>query len=106
MAAVCEGYYTLSINLYIRYRTIELYTLYAVLDLSGGWGFNPPLVSLNPQVCFDPSPEKIVKISQKYIADPPPVFPQIEYWLYVTSQTICDLANEMGPQGVSGKPGK
>ena len=44
----------------------------------GGWGFNPlPLwCLLTSQVCI--YPEKIVKISQKYIA-PPLVFPQIEY---------------------------
>ena len=50
-----------------------------VLDLSGVGGFNPLLVPLTPQVCIDP-PKKIVKISEKYIADPPLVFPQIEYW--------------------------
>ena len=51
-----------------------------VLDLSGGWGSTPPPVPLHPQVCIDPPPEKIVGISQKYIADPPSlVFPQIEY---------------------------
>ena len=37
-----------------------------------GWGLNPlHLVPPNPQVCIVP-PKKIVKISQKYIADPPP----------------------------------
>ena len=41
----------------------------------GGWGFNPPLVPLNPPSLYWPS-EKIVKISQKYIADPPLVFPK------------------------------
>ena len=31
---------------------------------------------LNPQVCIDPpSPKKIVKISKKYISDPPSGFP-------------------------------
>ena len=40
-------------------------------------GFNPsPLVPLNPK--FVLTPEQIVKISQKYIADPPLVFPQFE----------------------------
>ena len=43
----------------------------------GGW-VNPPLVPLNPQVCIDP--RQIVKISQKYIADPPPLwFSHIDY---------------------------
>ena len=45
-----------------------------VLDLSAVGGFNPPLVPLNPQVFIDPQ-----KNSQKYIADPPLVLPQIEY---------------------------
>ena len=45
-----------------------------MLDLSGGGGwFNTFLVPLNPQVCIDP--RKIVKISQKCIADPPSGFP-------------------------------
>ena len=48
--------------------------IYTVLDLSGDWGFNPPppLVPLTPK--FVLTPEKIVKISQKYIADPPPLW--------------------------------
>ena len=52
-----------------RLQNIRKYC--TVLNLSGGWGFNPPPpVPLNPQVCIDP--RKIVNISQKYIADPPP----------------------------------
>ena len=39
-----------------------------VFDLSGGGGLTP-LVPLNPQVCIDPL--KIVKISYKYMYDPP-----------------------------------
>ena len=36
--------------------------------VGGGGRVNPPLVHLNPQVFIDP--QKIVKISQKYFADP------------------------------------
>ena len=43
-----------------------------MLDLSGGGGGAQP-----PSLFWPP---KKVKISQKYIADPPLVFPQIEYW--------------------------
>ena len=51
--------------------------LRAVLDLSGGLGGLTPLWCLStPQVCIDPL-KKIVKISQKYIAELPLVFPQI-----------------------------
>ena len=44
----------------------------------GGWGFNPSGASQPPKFVFNP-PQKKVKISQKYIDDPPLVFPQIEY---------------------------
>ena len=54
--------------------------LYSVLDLSGVGGLTLLWCLSTPQVCIDP--RKIVKISQKYIADPSLVFPQIEYWLY------------------------
>ena len=47
----------------------------------GGGGL-PPLWCLSTLkfVLYYPPPENIVKISQKYIADPPLVSPQIEYW--------------------------
>ena len=45
-----------------------------MLDLSGVY---PPLMPLNPQVFIDPH-----WFSQKYIADPPLVLPQMEYWDY------------------------
>ena len=45
-----------------------------VLESSRVGGLTPlPLVPLNPQVCIDS--EKIVNISNKYIADPPSGFP-------------------------------
>ena len=51
-----------------------------VLDLSRGWVVNPhPLMPLDPSK-FVLTPENIIEIIQKYIADPPLVFPQIEYW--------------------------
>ena len=64
----------------LRLRIVEIPTRIVTTSARfvGGWGFNPPLVPLNPQVCINP--EKIVKISQKYIADPPLVYPQIKYW--------------------------
>ena len=52
----------------------------------GGWGLTH--LVLLPQVCIDP-PAKIVKISQKCIADPSPiVFPQIEYWIVGRVRTV------------------
>ena len=52
----------------------------AVLDLSGGWGVQPPSGASQPSKFVIPHPENIVKISQKYIADPSLVFTQlIEY---------------------------
>ena len=46
--------------------------VYTVIDLSGGWGVQPPSgASKTPKFSFTP-PEKIVKNSQKYIPDPPP----------------------------------
>ena len=50
--------------------------------VGGGGGGSATLVPLDPQVCIDP--ENIVKISQKYIADPPPL------WLSHESSTGCD----------------
>ena len=48
----------------------------SVLDLTGG--LTPSGASQPPPGLYWP-PEKIVKICQKYISDPPLVFPQIEY---------------------------
>ena len=42
--------------------------LNSVLDLSKGWGVYPPGASQPPSLYWPP--KKIVKISQKYIADP------------------------------------
>ena len=44
-----------------------------------GFGGLTPSVASHPPSLYWP-PEKIVEISQKYIADPPLVFTQIEYW--------------------------
>ena len=60
--------------------------IHTVLDLSGGLG-----VPLNPQVCFDP-PKKLVKISKKYIADPPLVFPQIRYCIHTTHTQVSEVS--------------
>ena len=49
--------------------------LWVVLDLSRG--FNPLWRLSTTQVFIDPH-----WFSQKYIADPPLVLPQIEYWLW------------------------
>ena len=56
-----------------------------------GWGFNPPLCCLSTfMFLLMTPPEKIVKISQKYIADPPPSgFPQIEYCLHIHGMCIA-----------------
>ena len=56
----------------------------AVLDLSSGQGvrgFNPPPPpsGASQPLKFIFNPQKIVKISEKYIADPYLIFPQIEY---------------------------
>ena len=46
----------------------------------GGWGLTLPLWCLStPKFVLPPPPEKIVNVSQKYIADPPLIFPQIDY---------------------------
>ena len=52
---------------------------HSVLDLSGGLEGLTPLWCLSTPK-FVLTPEKIVKKSQKYIADPPLVLPQIVYW--------------------------
>ena len=58
-----------------------------MINLSGVGGFNPSSgASQAPK--FVLTPEKIVKISQKYIADPPLVFPQIEYCTLVSHGII------------------
>ena len=49
-----------------------------VLDFSGGWGFNPPSSASQPPPQIS-SPRKLVKNSQKYIADP--------LWFYHKSST-------------------
>ena len=64
------------INWYIWYMS------HAVLDLSGVGGLTPPLVPLNPPK-LTLNPTDLVKKSQKYIADPPLVLPQIDYWSHV-----------------------
>ena len=51
--------------------------LFLSAQFVGGWGFKWKLVPLNPQVFIDPH-----NFSQKYIADPPLVLPQIEYCLF------------------------
>ena len=75
------------VDIYYSMYYFPFVWLSPVLNLSRGWGFNPSLWCLStPYVCIDP-PEKIVKISQKHIADPLPVFPQIEYWLSLRIDT-------------------
>ena len=49
----------------------------SVLDLSGVGGLTPSGASQTPK--FSLTPTGLVKNSQKYIADPPLVLPQIEY---------------------------
>ena len=48
----------------------------------GGWRVQLPVWCLSTPK-FLLTPEKIVKISQKYIANPPPVFPQIKYCMTI-----------------------
>ena len=65
-----------------------------MLDLLLGGGLTPSGAFQPPQVCIDPSPEKIVKISQEYIADAadPSGFPTnrvlIESQVYDLATTI------------------
>ena len=57
---------------------------FPVLDLSGGWGFNP-LWCLSTPSKFVLNPKKIVKISKKYIADP--------LWFSHKSSTVDPLSS-------------
>ena len=57
----------------------RIYTLYKCSICRGGGGLSPPLWCLStPKFVLTPLPENIVKISHKYIADPPLFSPQIE----------------------------
>ena len=85
----------LVIQLVYNWYTIQWYTLYwytigiqSVLDLSGARGFNPPLVPLNPSSFHWPT-----KNSQKYIADPPLVLPQIEYCIQFNVKQFNAIQN-------------
>ena len=64
----------------------------AVLDFSAGWGVKIPYGSSKP-------PETIVKINQKYDADPYLVFQQIVYWtrvpLPVHQRTIATVGTNL-----------
>ena len=59
---------------YMYKRSVLEFPVSAVLDLSGG--LTPLWCLSTPQVFIDPH-----WFSQKYIADPPLVLPQIEYWV-------------------------
>ena len=56
--------------------------MYTVFDLSGEGGVNPPLVPLNPEKFV--FPEKIDKISEKYIVAP-------RLWFFHKSSTACTV---------------
>ena len=61
---------------------------YALLDVLGGWGFNP-LWCLSTSKFSMTLKNKIVKNGQKYIA------PQIEYWLYVIYRYLIHFASNV-----------
>ena len=44
-------------------------------------------MSLNPPLQVNIDPTDLVKKSQKYIADPPPSLPQIDYWSHAREPT-------------------
>ena len=71
----------------------------SVLDLSGGWGFNPlqlPLGPLSPQVFIDPSPQLFAVISCSFLDRVTPaslfIFQQHRY-LCETYFQACWLSN-------------
>ena len=60
-----------------------------MLDLSGVGGL-PPSGASQPPVFIDPH-----WFSQKYIADPPLVLPQIEYWSLTYQQMFSSVSGKL-----------
>ena len=74
MTYICEC------NIYTGTRKHSDHLFILVLDLSGGWRSSSlPLWYLSTPK-FSLTPTALIKKRQKYIADLPPVIPQIEYW--------------------------